>query len=130
MIGNVDNYVRLFGMDFDKGCDNVRHSILRDRLKAFNLNPYITNWYLDFLRNRKQRLMFRGSSYYWYNLNKGTTQGSVGGPYLFNLFINDLDLVNCPDASLCKYGDDTTMQVIVDKAGTDCASDVISQYLS
>ena len=31
---------------------------------------------------------------------------------------------------LNKYADDTTMQVIVNKAGTDCASDVISQYLS
>ena len=74
--------------------------------------------------------MFRGSSYCWYNVNKGTTQGSVRGPYLLNLFINDLDLVNCPDTSLRKYANDTTMQVIVNKAGTDCASDVISQYLS
>ena len=49
---------------------------------------------------------------------------------MFNLFINDLDLVNCPGGSLNKYADDTTMQVIVHKAGTDCVSDVISQYLS
>ena len=74
--------------------------------------------------------MFRGSSYCWYNVNKGTTQGRASGPYLFNLLINDLDLVNCPDACLSKYVDDTTTQVIVNKAGTDCASDVISQYLS
>ena len=98
--------------------------------RRFRLGPYITNWYLSFLRNRKQRLVFRGSSYCWYNVNKGTTQGRVRGPYLFNLFINDRDLVNCPDASLNKYADDTMVQVIVNKAGTDCASDVISQYLS
>ena len=49
---------------------------------------------------------------------------------MFNLCINDLDLVNCPDASLSKYADDNTMQVIINKAGTDFASDVISQYLS
>ena len=63
-------------------------------------------------------------------MNKGTTQGSVSGPHLFNLFINDLGLENCPDASLSKYAHDTTMQVIVRKAGTDCPSDVISQYFS
>ena len=75
--------------------------------------------------------MFRGCSYCWYNVNKGTTQGSISGPYLFNLFINDLDLVNsCPEASLSKYANDTTMQVVENKAENDCASDVISKYLS
>ena len=53
-------------------------------------------------------------------MNKGTTQGSVSGPHLFILFINELGLENCPDASLSKYADETTMQVIVHKAGTDC----------
>ena len=123
-------YVRLFAMDLAKVFDNVKHSILSDKLKALNLNPYITNWYLSFLRNCKQRLVFRSSSYCWYNVNKGTTQGSVSGPYLFNLFLNDLYLVNCLEASLSKYADDTTMQDVVNKAENDCASDVISQYLS
>ena len=82
--------------------------------------------YRIFLRNRKQRLVFRGSSYCWYNVNKGTTQGSVSGPYLFNLFIDDLDLVNCPEASLSEYADDTTMQVVVNKAENDCASDTLA----
>ena len=63
-------------------------------------------------------------------MNKGTTQGSVSGPSLFDRFINDLGLENCPDAALSKCVDDTTMQVIVHKAGTDCPSDVISQYFS
>ena len=38
------------------------------------------------------------------------------GPCLFNLFINDLDLVSCLGASLRKYADDTTMQFIVNRA--------------
>ena len=38
-------YVRLFAMDFARAFDNVRHSIHSDKLRAFDLNPYITNWY-------------------------------------------------------------------------------------
>ena len=53
-------------------------------------------------------------------MNKGTTQGSVSGPRLFNRFIDDFGLENCPDASLSKYLKyamilTTTMQVIVNK---------------
>ena len=40
--------------------------------------------------DRKQRLIFKGVIYQWHNVNKGTTRGSVSGPHLFNLFINDL----------------------------------------
>ena len=36
-------YVRLFTMNFAKSFDNVKHSILNEKLKALNLNPYITN---------------------------------------------------------------------------------------
>ena len=39
-------YVRLFAMDFARAFDNVKRSILSDKLKALNLNPYITNWYV------------------------------------------------------------------------------------
>ena len=82
--------------------------------------------------NRKKKACFKSSTVacLHYNINKGTTKSSVTSPYLFNLFINDLDLVNCPEASLHKYADDSTMQVIVNKDETDCASDVTSQCLS
>ena len=40
-------YVRLFAIDFAKAFDNVRHSILSEKLRALDLNPYITNWYLS-----------------------------------------------------------------------------------
>ena len=77
----------------------------------------------------REKVLFKNGVSFIHQLtvNKGTTEGGVSGPYLFNLFINDLDLVNFPDASLSKYADDTTRQVIVNKAGTDCASDVILQ---
>ena len=68
--------VRIFAMDFLKAFDNVKHSLLGRKLKSLNMDPYIVNWYLRFLKDRYQKLVFRGTTYQWREVNKGTTQGS------------------------------------------------------
>ena len=103
--------VRLYAVDFSKAFDNVRHSLLSNKLKALNLNPHLTNWYINVLKDRTQRLVFRGHVFGRCDVNKVTTQGSVSGPYLFNLFVNDLEIVVNPVTHLIKFADDTTMQV-------------------
>ncbi len=47
--------VRVISFDFSKAFDTVPHDILCEKLKQTNLNPYVINWILDFLTNRKQR---------------------------------------------------------------------------
>ena len=42
------NYVRLFAMDFSKAFDNVKHSLVGEKLKALHLNTYLVNWFLSF----------------------------------------------------------------------------------
>ena len=84
------NAVRLFAMDF--AFDTVKHSLLFLKLKLLSLNPSILNWYLSFLTDRRQRVVCNGLSCDWINVNKGTTQGRVSGPYLFNIFLNDLEI--------------------------------------
>ena len=64
--------VRLIAMDFAKAFDNVRHILLRNKLKTLPMNPYLINWYLSFLSNRKQRLVFHGMVCEWKHVNKGT----------------------------------------------------------
>ena len=101
--------VRLFTMDFSKAFDSVKQSLLSAKLKDLPLSPYIINWYQSFLVERKQRISSNNYIGDWKIVNKGTTQGSVSGPYLFNVFLNDLELnlENCP--ALFKYADDTTI---------------------
>ena len=119
-------------MDFAKAFDNVNHLLLSSKLKAIDLNPYICNWYLSFLKDRKQRLVFCNTVCSWHSVNKGTTQGSVSGPFLFNLFINDLAITDNSNTSMIKYADDTTIQVNITRSAgcIDVSLDTVNEYLS
>ena len=78
-------------MDFSKVFDSVKHNLLSDKLKQLPLNPCIVNWYHSFLSGRQQRVYFNNPCCIWKEVNKGTIQESVSGPYLFNIFLNDLE---------------------------------------
>ena len=60
-------------MDVCKAFDSVR--LVIDELKKLNLNPYITNLYVSFLENRRQRVIYNAFEGQWIAVNKGTCQG-------------------------------------------------------
>jgi len=96
-------------MDFSKTFDSVKHELLARKLKAFGLNNYLINWYLEFLTGRQQRVTWNGVTCEWKSINKGTVQGSVSGPYLFIIFLNDLDIKYKNESCIFKYADDSTL---------------------
>ena len=64
----------------------------------------------------------------WIAVNKGTTQGSVSGPHLFNVFLNDLNFHE-QKVVLDKYADDSTIQVAVRKSSTDESHIFLDQFM-
>jgi len=92
-------------MDFMKAFDTVSHQRLLFQLKNYGINTKICEWVKSFLTGRKQAVKINSSISEWHEVTSGIPQGSVLGPILFVIFINDLP--DCVNSSPYMFADDT-----------------------
>ena len=111
---NRSGATRAAALDISKAFDRVWHAGLLDKLKSYGISSQIFRLVFSFLSNRCLRVVLNGKSSQEYAVNAGVPQGSILGPTLFLLYINDL-----PDDVICDiaiYADDTTLYSKCDQA--------------
>ena len=106
MIDNGDAVDVVF-LDFQKAFDKVPHQRLILKVKGFGIDGKILSWIKDWLCDRQQRVVLNGFMSDWSSVCSGVPQGSVLGPLLFVLFINDID--TCVSSKILKFADDTKL---------------------
>ena len=87
-------------LDFQKAFDTVDHGILLDKLYCCDIRGIAHKWFISYLSSRQQSVMYNGHESEFKMMRCGVPQGSILGPLLFLLYINDLTAVSI---FLCQY---------------------------
>ena len=109
--------VAMVTIDFSKAFDQIDHGLLLNKLLQYDRktipNDFIV-WLKSYLTDRTQQVVLNGCYSRKLNITSGVPQGSILGPYLFNIFVSDLSTVS-DRSQIVKFADDTTILIPISK---------------
>ena len=87
------------------------------KLEQLNLDKHILCWICSYLTNRYQRVVLAGETSTWTGITSGVPQGSVLGPLLFIIYINNVSNINLgPNTSINIFADDMLLYSVIENA--------------
>ena len=122
MLWTLQKEVRVVFCDISKAFDRVCHAGLIHKIKAAGISGNLLKWFVSYHENRKQRVVLSGAQSNWNFIQAGVPQGSILGPLLFLLYINDI--VSEIGSSIRIFADDTSLFIIVEHP--DTAADIFN----
>lgn len=102
------NFCGAILMDLSKAFDCLPHDLVAEKLKAYKMSPKALTLLTDYLKNRQQCVRVGGCSSTFQSIVKGVPQGSILGPLIFNIFLNDI-FARAKQCKLANYADDNTL---------------------
>ena len=95
-------------LDFSKAFDTVNHDILFSKLEFYGVRDVSLNWFKSYFNSRQQFVEYNGATSKSQNITCGVPQGSILGPLLFLIYINDLASVSSKIFTLL-FADDSNL---------------------